>query len=106
MRPMLALGNRPQTRQGIVGIAGIDTRSVVRHLRRYGSMKAGVFSGKAMTEPLNIETLVQHVRTQQSMLGADLAGEASTPDVYVVEPEGKQRFTVAALDLQRYGASW
>jgi hypothetical protein len=31
-------------RQGIVGIAGIDTRAVVRHLRTAGSMKAGVFS--------------------------------------------------------------
>ncbi|AWV47416.1 carbamoyl phosphate synthase small subunit [Mycobacterium leprae Kyoto-2] len=86
-------------RQRIVGIAGIDTRAVVRHLRRYGSMKAGVFSGKAMIEPLNIEALVQHVRTQQSMLGADLVGEASTLDAYVVEPKGKERFTVAALDL-------
>ena len=28
-------------RQGIVGIAGIDTRAVVRHLRSRGSMKAG-----------------------------------------------------------------
>ena len=34
-------------RQGIVGIAGIDTRAVVRHLRSLGSMKAGVFSGEA-----------------------------------------------------------
>ena len=32
-------------RQGIVGIAGIDTRAVVRHLRSLGSMKAGVFCG-------------------------------------------------------------
>ena len=35
-------------RQGIVGIAGIDTRAVVRHLRSRGSMKAGVFSGAAL----------------------------------------------------------
>jgi carbamoyl-phosphate synthase small subunit len=33
------------------------------------------------------------------MLGADLAGEVSTPGSYVVDPEGSQRFTVAALDL-------
>ena len=37
-------------RQGIVGIAGIDTRAVVRHLRTAGSMKAGVFSGDALAE--------------------------------------------------------
>ncbi len=37
-------------RQGIVGIAGIDTRAVVRHLRTAGSMKAGVFSGDALAD--------------------------------------------------------
>ena len=37
-------------RQGVVGIAGIDTRAVVRHLRSRGSMKAGVFSGDALAD--------------------------------------------------------
>lgn len=83
-------------RQHVVGIAGIDTRAVVRHLRTRGSMKAGVFSGDALAAP---DELVQRVRGQQSMLGADLAGEVSTPDTYIVEPEGTPRFTVAALDL-------
>lgn len=83
-------------RQQIVGIAGIDTRAVVRHLRTRGSMKAGVFSGDALADP---QELVRRVREQPSMLGADLAGEVTTPDAYVVDPEGSQRFTVAALDL-------
>jgi carbamoyl-phosphate synthase small subunit len=87
-------------RQGIVGIAGIDTRAVVRHLRSRGSMKAGVFSGQALAEgPEGIAELVARVRGQDAMLGADLAGEVSTDATYVVEPEGLQRFTVAALDL-------
>jgi carbamoyl-phosphate synthase small subunit len=84
-------------RQGIVGIAGIDTRAVVRHLRSRGSMKAGVFSGEAADAPT--DALLARVRGQDAMLGADLAGEVSTEAVYVVEPEGPQRFTVAALDL-------
>ncbi|OBG53064.1 MULTISPECIES: glutamine-hydrolyzing carbamoyl-phosphate synthase small subunit [unclassified Mycobacterium] len=86
-------------RQHIVGIAGIDTRAVVRHLRTRGSMKAGVFSGEALADPAE---LVERVRGQQSMLGADLAGEVSTPERYIVEPEGppgSSRFTVVALDL-------
>jgi carbamoyl-phosphate synthase small subunit len=86
-------------RQHVVGIAGIDTRAVVRHLRSRGSMKAGVFSGAAATELLNIAALLERVRGQESMLGADLAGEVSTPRAYIVEPEGPQCFTVAALDL-------
>ena len=83
-------------RQRIVGIAGIDTRAVVRHLRSRGSMKAGVFSGTALADP---DELVARVRGQQPMLGADLAGQVSTAAEYIVEPEGPHRFTVAAIDL-------
>jgi carbamoyl-phosphate synthase small subunit len=83
-------------RQGIVGIAGIDTRAVVRHLRTRGSMKAGVFSGQALADAAE---LVQRVIDQPAMLGADLAGEVTTPAGYIVEPEGEQRYTVVALDL-------
>ena len=84
-------------RQGIVGIAGIDTRAVVRHLRTAGSMKAGVFSGDRADASTDV--LVDRVSSQPSMLGADLAGQVSAPESYIVEPEGAQRFTVAAVDL-------
>jgi carbamoyl-phosphate synthase small subunit len=83
-------------RQRIVGIAGIDTRAVVRHLRSRGSMKAGVFSGAALADA---PELVARVRGQEPMLGADLAGQVSTAGEYIVEPEGPHRFTVAAIDL-------
>ena len=83
-------------RQGVVGIAGVDTRAIVRHLRTKGSMRAGVFSGSALAEHAE---LLDRVRNQPPMLGADLCGEVSTDEGYVVEPEGPQRFTVAALDL-------
>mgnify|MGYP000892720476 FL=1 len=83
-------------RQGVVGIAGIDTRAVVRHLRTRGSMKAGVFSGDALAAT---EELLDRVRGQESMLGADLAGEVSPDGGDIVDPEGPQRFTVVALDL-------
>ncbi|AGZ53477.1 glutamine-hydrolyzing carbamoyl-phosphate synthase small subunit [Mycobacterium kansasii] len=89
-------------RQHIVGIAGIDTRAVVRHLRSRGSMKAGVFSGAALAEAPDVAELLQRVQGQPPMLGADLAGEVSTPQPYVVEPEGPPglpRFTVVAFDL-------
>jgi carbamoyl-phosphate synthase small subunit len=91
-------------RQGIVGIAGIDTRAVVRHLRSFGSMKAGVFSGPALAATSGsgdaaMDELLDRVRSQPSMLGADLAGQVSTDGGYVVETDGPQRFTVAAIDL-------
>ena len=83
-------------RQNIVGIAGIDTRAVVRHLRSRGSMKAGIFSGAALAAD---DDMLHRVRNQPSMLGADLCGEVSTAQGYIVEPEGQHRYTVAALDL-------
>ncbi|ODQ87584.1 glutamine-hydrolyzing carbamoyl-phosphate synthase small subunit [Mycolicibacterium holsaticum] len=83
-------------RQDIVGVANIDTRAVVRHLRSRGSMKAGVFSGAALA---GVDELVTRVQAQPSMLGADLADEVSTDTAYVVEPEGPARFTVVAVDL-------
>ena len=82
--------------QGVVGISGIDTRAVVRHLRERGSLRAGIFSGDALAP---VDELVHQVVGQPMMLGADLAGQVSTPSPYVVEPVGGARFTVAALDL-------
>ncbi|MGV0792523.1 glutamine-hydrolyzing carbamoyl-phosphate synthase small subunit [Mycolicibacterium sp. XJ1819] len=83
-------------RQNVVGIAGIDTRTVVRHLRNFGTMKAGIFSGDALTD---LDELLVRVCGQPSMLGANLAGDVSTDVSYVVEPDGPQRLTVAAVDL-------
>ncbi len=82
--------------QDVVGIAGIDTRTVVRVLREHGSMRAGVFSGAALADD---EVLLDRVRSQPPMAGAALAAEVSTPSAYVVEPAGETRFTVAAIDL-------
>jgi carbamoyl-phosphate synthase small subunit len=83
-------------RQGVVGIAGIDTRTVVRTLRDHGSMRAGIFSGDALADP---DELLRRVVEAPQMAGANLAGEVSTTDGYIVEPDGEPRFTVAALDL-------
>ena len=85
------------TAQGIVGIRGVDTRALVRHVRNHGSIAAGLFSGEDAQRPE--EELLAIVKAQPSMTGSDLAGDVSTDDTYVVEPEGKQRFTVVAYDM-------
>jgi carbamoyl-phosphate synthase small subunit len=82
--------------QGIVGIAGIDTRMLTRHIREQGAMRAGVFSGDALTD---VDTMVQAVQDSPGMTGADLSGAVSTEQTYVVKAEGETRFRVAALDL-------
>lgn len=79
---------------GIVGISGIDTRALTRHLRERGAMRCGISS--VTMDPAQ---LLERVLASPQMLGADLAGEVSTAQPYVVEPEGEHRFTVAALDF-------
>jgi carbamoyl-phosphate synthase small subunit len=82
--------------QGIVGVAGIDTRALVRHLRERGAMRAGVFSGGALASD---DELVRRVLDSPPMEGADLYGAVSTRTPYVVPAVGEKRFTVAALDV-------
>ena len=83
--------------QGVVGISGVDTRALTRHLRERGAMRVGVFSGADADRPH--DQLLAHVRSAPAMAGTDLAGEVSTPDAYLVPAVGERRLTVAALDL-------
>ena len=83
--------------QGVVGIAGIDTRALTRHLRERGAMRVGVFSGPAAGR--SHSELVEAVRSAPAMTGADLADEVTTDAAYVVPAVGERRFRVAALDL-------
>ncbi|MDQ3403149.1 MAG: glutamine-hydrolyzing carbamoyl-phosphate synthase small subunit [Actinomycetota bacterium] len=82
--------------QGVVGISGIDTRSLTRHIRDLGAMRAGVFSGADLVEP---EAMLALVLESPKMVGADLAGEVTTAETYLVPADGERRFRVAALDL-------
>jgi carbamoyl-phosphate synthase small subunit len=80
--------------QGVVGISGIDTRALTRHLRERGAMRAGISS-----EGLSAEELLTRVRAAESMSGADLAPAVTANDPYVVPAVGERRYTIAALDL-------
>lgn len=84
------------TEHGVVGIGGIDTRALTRHLRERGAMRVGIFSGEALSDEA---TLLERVRSAPEMVGAALADEVSTRSSYVVEAKGEKRFTVAAIDL-------
>ncbi|MFE9397630.1 glutamine-hydrolyzing carbamoyl-phosphate synthase small subunit [Streptomyces flavidovirens] len=82
--------------QGIVGISGIDTRALTRHLRERGAMRVGIFSGEALADE---ETLLARVKEAPQMVGASLAAEVATKEPYVVPAIGEKKFTVAAIDL-------
>jgi carbamoyl-phosphate synthase small subunit len=80
--------------EGIVGICGVDTRALTRHLRERGAMRVGVSS--VDTDPV---ALRERVLASPEMVGADLSAEVTTDAAYTVPAEGEHRFTVAALDL-------
>jgi len=81
--------------QGIVGIQGVDTRAITRHLRDRGAMRVGIFSGLDLTR----EEMVVEVRKAEAMSGAFLVKDVSTPSTYIVPAIGVKKFTIAALDL-------
>ena len=80
--------------QGVVGICGIDTRALTRHLRARGAMRVGISTTE--TDP---DALRQRVLESAQMKGADLAAEVTTQSTYVVPARGEKKFTVATLDL-------
>ena len=82
-------------KQQIVGIQGVDTRALTRHLRDRGAMRVGIFS----EENLSREEMVIEVRKMDQMTGSFLSEDVSTNQDYVVEAVGKTIFHVVALDL-------
>ena len=81
----------------IVGISGIDTRALTRHIRSLGAMRAGIFSGpRAEQSP---ERLLEIVRETPEMKGLSLSSVVTTPDAYEVPHMGQFVGRVTILDL-------
>ena len=87
--------------QNIVGISGIDTRALTRHLRDRGAMRVGVFSDIELSR----EEMVIEVRKSGQMVGSFLSADVSTPEIYTIAAKGEKKFTVVAVDLGIKGAT-
>jgi carbamoyl-phosphate synthase small subunit len=64
-------------RHGVVGIRGVDTRALVRHLR-----EGGAINGIISSEDLAPSELLRQVRAAPSMAGLNLAAGVSTAHPY------------------------
>ena len=82
---------------GVVGIAGVDTRAITRHIRSAGAMRAGVFSGDAWN--LTHGEQLELVLGGAEMTGANLSGTVSTTERYTLPAEGDRVGSVVVLDL-------
>ncbi|MCP9809542.1 glutamine-hydrolyzing carbamoyl-phosphate synthase small subunit [Cyanobium sp. HWJ4-Hawea] len=74
-----AEGDLPQwlTSHGVVGIHGVDTRALVRHLR-----DGGAINGAISSDGTPAATLLERVRSAPSMAGLNLAEQVSTGQPY------------------------
>ncbi|MGH2786526.1 MAG: glutamine-hydrolyzing carbamoyl-phosphate synthase small subunit [Actinomycetota bacterium] len=61
----------------VVGISGVDTRRLTRHLRTRGAMR-----GALSTEVRDIDEVVDIARSSPGLVGRDLASEVSTTTPY------------------------
>ncbi len=79
---------------GVPGISGVDTRSLVRHIRDAGAMRGGIFPAE-----MSQGEAMERVHAEPSMVGRDLAREVTTREPIVFEAdEGTSGPRIIALD--------
>ena len=76
-----------------VGIADVDTRALVRHIRNAGAMNCIISS-----EQLDIDILKEKLKDVPSMAGLELSSKVTTSSIYDIEPENKV-YKVALVDF-------
>jgi len=79
---------------GIIGIEGVDTRALTKHLRTAGCLKA-VLS----TEDLDVGSLIAKAKASPGLVGRDLVKEVTCAEEYRVPAQGEARFRVVAFDF-------
>lgn len=78
-------------RHELVGISGVDTRKLVRHIRTKGVMNAVISS-----EETDAEKLVQMAKDWDDMKGLELASRVTRTEAQTVHSDGP--FRIAAFD--------
>lgn len=81
-------------RQEVVGISGIDTRSLVRHIQNKGAMNAIISS-----ETTDIQALKKRLADAANMSGLELSSQVSTKQAYFYGKKAAPYKKVALLDL-------
>lgn len=82
---------------GIVGISGIDTRAVTRHLRDRGAMRSGIFSGPDAALTADEQLVI--VRDSPEMAGLKLSAAVSVAHAQITPARGERIGTLAIIDL-------
>jgi carbamoyl-phosphate synthase small subunit len=81
---------------GIPALTGVDTRSLVLHLRDRGAQRAAIVSGECA-----LEEALTAVWAQPEMAGRALVRDVSTKETYVFSPAGRARIAVVDYGCKR-----
>ncbi len=76
-------------KHNVMGIEGIDTRALTKHIRAQGAMKAVI-----STECLDRWVLVEKAKKSLSLIGRDLVKEVAAQKAYEWEKKGKYKVVV------------
>jgi carbamoyl-phosphate synthase small subunit len=82
--------------RGLVALTGVDTRSLVLHLREAGAMRAAAVAGEA-----DADEVLAAVRSQPAMAGANLVAGVSTGEPYTHTADGAVRVAVVDYGCKR-----
>ncbi len=77
----------------IIGVDGLDTRKITKHLRTAGAKKAVI-----STQESDPERLVRMAKDSPGMTGADYVKDVTAEAAYAWEVPAETRFRVAAFD--------
>jgi carbamoyl-phosphate synthase small subunit len=84
------------TERRVVALSGVDTRSLVLHLRERGAMRAGAFAGDVA-----LDDALAQVTAQPSMEGAALVAGVSPRERYTFAADGEVRVAVVDYGCKR-----
>ncbi len=76
--------HRYLVQEGVVALEGIDTRALVRHIREFGAMKAGIVTG-----PCDAEAFLAEVKASTPLRGQNLVQGVSSPAPWAFEGDSR-----------------
>lgn len=81
-------------RHGVIGLTGVDTRALARHLRSNGTMRAAIATADVPVAEA-LERAREHAREEE----LDLVRAVTTPESYDIPAVGEERCRVLVYDF-------
>jgi len=83
----------------VLGVEGLDTRAITRHLRDKGAMKSCL-----TTSSESVDVLLEKLQQRPDIVGQNLVKNVSTKESYAWKTPEKSRYKVAVIDCGvKYG---